>query len=60
MDKLLKVKDVKEILGCGIHRAYQIVNQKDFPKIRIGKRVYIPEEEFKRWIKNYTYKEYVL
>ena len=58
MKKILKVKDVKEILGCGINRAYDIVNQKDFPKVKIGKRVYILEDEFEEWLRIYTGKEY--
>ena len=60
MDKLLKVKDIKESLGCGINRAYEIVNQKDFPKIIIGKRIYIPEKEYELWLKKYLYKEYII
>lgn len=56
--KILKTKDIKEILGCSMNRAYDIVNQNDFPKIKIGKRNYIPEDAFYRWIKMYTGKEY--
>lgn len=41
MDKMLKPKDIKEILGCIMNRAYDIINCDDFPKIRIGKRSYI-------------------
>lgn len=58
--KLLKPKDVAEILGCSMTRAYAIINQKDFPKIMIGKRAYIPQEAFKQWIESYTYKTYIL
>lgn len=58
MQKILTVKDVKEILGCGINRAYDIVNQRDFPKITIGRRMYIPEEEFEKWMHTYLRKEY--
>ena len=56
MQKILTVKDVKEILGCGINRAYDIVNQRDFPKIKIGKRFYIPEDEFEKWLRFYLRK----
>ena len=38
MMKILTVKEIKEILGCGINRAYDIVQQDDFPKIKIGSR----------------------
>lgn len=58
--KILKVKDVSEKLGCGINRAYDIVNQNDFPKIKIGGRIYIPEDEFEKWLKSYVRREYNL
>lgn len=58
MDKMLKPKDVKEILGCSMNRVYDIINCDDFPKIRIGKRSYISKSAFEQWVKNYTCKEY--
>lgn len=58
MQRILTVKDISSILGCGIHRAYDIVNQRDFPKIKIGKRFYIPNDEFENWLKIYIRKEY--
>ncbi len=38
--------------------AYELVEYSDFPKVKIGKRTYIPHEAFEKWIKNYTGKEY--
>lgn len=58
--KMLKPKDISKILGCSMTTVYTIINQKDFPKIMIGKRAYIPQESFQKWIKAYTYKEYKL
>lgn len=57
-EKWLQAKDLKEIIGCGINRAYEIMRQPDFPKITIGRRMYVPKSEFERWYKNYLYKEY--
>lgn len=54
----LSIKDVQKILGCGINTAYDLVNQRDFPKIRIGKRNYIPREEFLEWVSTYLRKKY--
>ena len=59
-EKMLKVKDVAEILGCSLKKAYRIVGQPDFPKITIGRVYYIPESAFQKWINNYTGKEYIL
>ena len=58
MQRILTVKDIKEILGCGINQAYALVNQEDFPKVKIGKRMYIPEAEFEKWMLTYLRKEY--
>jgi len=60
MDRILKPKDVKEILGCSMTTTYSIINQKDFPKIIIGKRAYINPKALEDWISKYTFKTYVL
>ena len=52
IDKLLKVKDIQEKIGCSKQTAYDLVRLKGFPKLTIGRRYYIPEEEFNQWIKN--------
>lgn len=58
MQRILTVKDVKEKLGCGKNKAYDIVNQRDFPKIKIGRQMFIPEDEFEKWLLTYLRKEY--
>lgn len=58
--EVLTVKDIKESLGCGINRAYSIVNQRDFPKVKIGNRYYIPKDEYEKWFKSYIRKEYII
>lgn len=60
MDRYLKVKDVQEILSCSKTKVYAIINQKSFPKIKIGKQFYIPFEAFKKWENTYLYKEFRL
>lgn len=59
-ENIIKVKDVANILGCGINRAYEIVGQRDFPKIKIGKRFYILESKFYDWLRSYTGTSYRL
>ena len=58
--KILHPKEIKEILGCGMNRVYDIINTNGFPKIKIGNRYYIPEKAFYLWLNQYTYKEYHL
>lgn len=58
MEKYLTVNEVKEILRLGKTKTYELVNQPDFPTIRIGKKILIPEKEFQDFIKRYMYKQY--
>lgn len=58
--ELLKVDDIRKILSCGKNKAYAIINQKDFPKVKIGGRYYVPKSEFIKWINNNLYKKYSL
>ena len=53
MEKLLTVKGIQEKLHMGRNNAYKLINQKGFPKIVIGKKILIPEEEFEKYIMNH-------
>lgn len=50
LDRMLKVKDIQENLGIGRQKAYLLVSMRGFPKLKIGKNFYIPEEQYKKWI----------
>lgn len=60
MCNMLKVKDIQKTLGCSRTKAYNIVNTRGFPKIIIGRNIYIPEDKFKNWLNNYYNKKFVL
>lgn len=51
MQRMLTAKDIKENLGVSLPTVYKLLNMKSFPKIKIGKRFYIPEESYNTWIK---------
>ena len=53
MEKYLTVKEVAEILRMGRTTAYELVNKPDFPSVKIGKKILIPESEFERFMKRY-------
>lgn len=55
---MLTVKDLQKILKLSRTKTYQIVNQPDFPKIRIGREIRIPEKELKLFLERHLYKEY--
>lgn len=56
MENVLTIKEVSERLHIGRDKTYKLVNRKDFPKIRIGKTVLIPESKFNEWIEESIYK----
>lgn len=59
-DNYLTVKEVADRLRCGTKKAYQLVNQPDFPKIKIGKSILIPESELEKFLHRYIGKTYVI
>lgn len=54
MENLLTVKDVQDRLKLGKNNTYKLVNKKGFPKITIGKKILIPEEQFEKYIMNHV------
>lgn len=53
MENLLTVKDIQDRLKLGKNNTYKLVNKKGFPKITIGKKILIPEEQFEKYIMNH-------
>ncbi|MCR5237372.1 MAG: helix-turn-helix domain-containing protein [Lachnospiraceae bacterium] len=49
---MLTATDVKERLGIGINKARALMKLKDFPAIRLGGTIRVPEDEFEAWIHN--------
>jgi excisionase family DNA binding protein len=47
---LLTVTDISEVLRISRAGAYNLVNSADFPKIKVGKRVLVEKDDFKRWL----------
>jgi len=60
LDKMLKVSDIQKHLGIGRRKAYQLVSLEGFPKITIGRGYFIPEKEYKKWIKENLKHEVIL
>ena len=50
----LNAEMVAKVLGVSISSAYELMHEKDFPSVRIGKRFIVPREDFKAWIENYV------
>lgn len=54
------MEDMQLIFDISRNMAYKIVNTHDFPKIRIGSRIFIPRKEFDNWVKRYIGKTYLI
>ncbi len=41
---------VAQVLGVSISSAYELMHEKDFSSLRVGKRFVIPKEHFIAWV----------
>ena len=48
----LNAKDVAGYLNISLSCAYQVMNSRDFPVLKIGKRRIVTKEHFLEWIQN--------
>lgn len=60
MEEYYTVSDIQHILKIGRRKAYQLVNQSDFPKFRIGHDIRIPKSAFEDFMKHILYTDYEL
>lgn len=54
---ILSVKQAAQYLGIGLNSAYRLVHRKDFPSVKIGKRIIIPKVHLDRWIEFNSYND---
>ena len=54
MEKLLTVSDISSILNLGKTNTYKLVKKKDFPKIILGKKILVREQDLNDYITKYT------
>ncbi|MEH7442764.1 helix-turn-helix domain-containing protein [Bacillus sp. JJ1122] len=47
---VLKVDDIQEILHIGRRKAYEVMNTKDFPGIKMGRLRRVSRESFFLWL----------
>ena len=48
----LNARDVAGYLNISLSCAYQVMNSRDFPVIKIGKRLIVTREHFLEWIQS--------
>ncbi len=59
-ERYLTVKDLQKKLNISRTKAYQLVNQPDFPKLKIGRDIRIPETRLDEFLGSIIYHEYEL
>ena len=47
---MLTVEETQRRLGVSRTMAYQLVNQKGFPAIRVGRKILVPVRQLETWI----------
>nr|PZN06534.1 MAG: excisionase [Caldicoprobacter oshimai] len=51
------VQEVAKLLDINVTKAYELVRRRDFPALRIGKRIVIPKKAFEKWLDETAVKE---
>ena len=46
----LNAKQVADLLGISQSSCYELMHEKGFPSVRIGKRFIVPRDDLKRWM----------
>ena len=46
----LNAEMVAKVLGVSISSAYELMHETGFPALRIGNRIVVPKEKFRRWV----------
>ncbi len=55
LQKLMKVKEVADVLGLSVSGVYNLIQRGGLPTIHIGKLYRIKPSELERWINEATY-----
>ena len=50
----LSAKNVAELLGVSISSAYELMQERGFPVLKIGNRKVVPKEKFREWVESFT------
>ena len=45
---------IADLLGISHAGTYELMHEKDFPVLRIGSRMVVPREDFKKWAEAHT------
>ena len=49
----LSAQKVADVLGVSISSAYELMHEDGFPALRIGNRLVVPKDHFRRWVEDH-------
>ena len=50
----LNAETVSKLLGISPSSGYELMHEKGFPVLRIGNRMIVPKEKFRKWVEENT------
>ena len=50
----LNVEMVGKLRGVSPSSAYELMHEKGFPVLKIGNRLVVPKDKFRRWVEDHT------
>ena len=50
----LNAELIAKTLGIALSSAYELMREKDFPALHVGKRIVVPKEQFRLWVEKQT------
>ena len=50
----LNAELIAKTLGIAPSSAYELMREKDFPALHVGKRIVVPKEQFRLWVEKQT------
>ena len=56
LPKLIKPNELKNYFGIGKDKLYELLKDRTFPSVRIGRYYYVIEDEFIEWLSKQTKK----
>ncbi|WP_025910741.1 helix-turn-helix domain-containing protein [Priestia flexa] len=50
---IMNSQHIREVLGIGQNKVYEVMNRKDFPLIRIGRHKKVQRDAFFKWLERW-------
>jgi excisionase family DNA binding protein len=51
---LLNIRHIIDVMGVSRDTAYNLIYQRGFPAMRVGKQIRVPKDRFRRWLDEQT------